>query len=150
MKIGRDSELRVLWVGGRLGDARDAVAAQTSWSATSVATAEEALAQLDEEVPEVVVSETDLPGDIDGVELARRAKSDPRTRHVPIVLVTRGALSRWGVDVERAGVSAFVADPPDAETLVVAIDSALAIAQLLSGRRAERADGKAGPRSRRA
>ena len=47
-------------------------------------------------VPDVVVTDLNIPG-IDGFELTRRLKHDPRTRNVPVVAVT--------------GYAAFQADP---------------------------------------
>lgn len=51
-------------------------------------------------VPDVIVTDLHIPG-IDGFELARRLRLDPRTRHVPIVAVT--------------GYAAFAADPSRAQ-----------------------------------
>jgi len=49
-----------------------------------------------ESVPDLVVTDLNIPG-IDGFELTRRLKQDPRTRQVPVVAVT--------------GYAAFQADP---------------------------------------
>ncbi len=49
-----------------------------------------------ESVPDIVVTDLNIPG-IDGFELTRRLKQDPRTRAVPVVAVT--------------GYAAFQADP---------------------------------------
>jgi two-component system cell cycle response regulator DivK len=46
--------------------------------------------------PDVVVTDLNIPG-IDGFELTRRLKQDPRTRDVPVLAVT--------------GYAAFAADP---------------------------------------
>jgi two-component system, cell cycle response regulator DivK len=50
--------------------------------------------------PDVVVTDLNIPG-IDGFELTRRLKQDPRTRTVPILAVT--------------GYAAFAADPARAQ-----------------------------------
>jgi len=47
-------------------------------------------------IPDVVVTDLNIPG-IDGFELTRRLKQDPRTRRVPVLAVT--------------GYAAFAADP---------------------------------------
>jgi len=49
-----------------------------------------------ESIPDLVVTDLNIPG-IDGFELTRRLKQDPRTRQVPVVAVT--------------GYAAFQADP---------------------------------------
>lgn len=56
----------------------------------------QALERAFEAVPDVVVTDLNIPG-IDGFELTRRLKQDPRTRDVPVLAVT--------------GYAAFAADP---------------------------------------
>ena len=56
----------------------------------------QALERAFESVPDIVVTDLNIPG-IDGFELTRRLKNDPRTRAVPVVAVT--------------GYAAFQADP---------------------------------------
>ena len=56
----------------------------------------QALERAFESVPDIVVTDLNIPG-IDGFELTRRLKHDPRTRTVPVVAVT--------------GYAAFQADP---------------------------------------
>jgi two-component system cell cycle response regulator DivK len=56
----------------------------------------QALERAFESVPDIVVTDLNIPG-IDGFELTRRLKNDPRTRAVPILAVT--------------GYAAFQADP---------------------------------------
>ena len=56
----------------------------------------QALERALESVPDIVVTDLNIPG-IDGFELTRRLRLDPRTRRVPVVAVT--------------GYAAFAADP---------------------------------------
>jgi two-component system cell cycle response regulator DivK len=53
-----------------------------------------------EAVPDVVVTELKLPG-IDGFELTRRLRLDPRTHAVPILAVT--GYPAYAADPDRAG-----------------------------------------------
>jgi signal transduction histidine kinase len=46
-----------------------------------------ALAQLDDEIPDVILSDVMMPN-MDGFELCRRIKRNPKWSHVPIILVT--------------------------------------------------------------
>ena len=59
----------------------------------------QALERAFDEVPSVVVTDLDIPG-IDGFELTRRLKRDPRTRAVPVVAIT--GYSVFASDPERA------------------------------------------------
>ena len=56
----------------------------------------QALERAFDSIPDVVVTDLNIPG-IDGFELTRRLKQDPRTRTVPVIAVT--------------GYAAFQADP---------------------------------------
>lgn len=60
----------------------------------------QALERAFEIIPDVVVTDLNIPG-IDGFELTRRLKLDPRTREVPVIAVT--------------GYAAFQADPSRAK-----------------------------------
>jgi two-component system, OmpR family, KDP operon response regulator KdpE len=51
-----------------------------------------ALDELDREPPDVLIVDAGLPG-IDGIELVRRLKTNPATRHVPIMLMSSAYLS---------------------------------------------------------
>ena len=87
---------------------------------------EEALERL-QQAPEsfdVIVLDKIMPG-LDGISVVRRAKSDPKLRHIPIVMLT-GARDteeiREGVDV---GVFYYLAKPLDSSLLKSVINSAL-------------------------
>jgi CheY-like chemotaxis protein len=60
----------------------------------------QALERAFESAPDIVVTDLNIPG-IDGFELTRRLKLDPRTSRVPVVAVT--------------GYAAFAADPGRAQ-----------------------------------
>lgn len=72
-------------------------------------------------VPDVVVTDLDIPG-IDGFELTRRLKSDPRTFEVPVLAVT--GYSAFALDPARArkaGCAAVLAKPYSPDKLADAI-----------------------------
>jgi CheY-like chemotaxis protein len=71
---------------------------------------EEGLRRVEAQRPDLVILDVMMPG-IDGLEACRRIKSDPETRHIPVVLFT--ALSRTD-DVESgraAGANRFINKP---------------------------------------
>ena len=47
----------------------------------------ECLAKMAEATPDIVLLDVMMPG-MDGFEVCRRIKSDPKTAHVPVVMVT--------------------------------------------------------------
>ncbi len=69
-----------------------------------------ALEMVLEEQPSLVVTDLMMPG-MDGLDLTRRLRADPRTRHVPILMLTaRGALDDRVKGLET-GVSAYLTKP---------------------------------------
>lgn len=68
-------------------------------------------------VPDVIVLDLGLP-DIDGWEVARRLKADPRTTAVPIIALTGADLPHERVSALRAGCDRHLAKPcPPADVL---------------------------------
>jgi two-component system, cell cycle response regulator DivK len=71
--------------------------------------------------PDVVVTDLNIPG-IDGFELTRRLKQDPRTRDVPVVAVTGyAAFAADPTRAQRAGCDAVLEKPCTAADLETAI-----------------------------
>ena len=71
--------------------------------------------------PDVVVTDLHIPG-IDGFELTRRLKRDPRTRDVPVLAVTgHVAFAADPGRAQRAGCDAVLQKPYSAEDLEAAI-----------------------------
>ena len=82
-------------------------------------------------VPDAVVTDITMPG-IDGFALAAALRSNPRTRHVPILGVT----AHWSADMQseanRAGFSAMLLKPCLPSHLVAEVERALRHAELLA------------------
>jgi two-component system cell cycle response regulator DivK len=60
--------------------------------------------------PNLIVMDLSLPG-MDGWEATRRLKSDPRTKHIPIVVVSGHALEGSVRAAKGAGCDAFLRKP---------------------------------------
>ena len=81
----------------------------------------QALERAIELVPDVVVTDLNIPG-IDGYELTRRLKQDPRTKAVPVLAVTGyAAFAADPARAQRAGCDAVLEKPCSAEDLEAAI-----------------------------
>ena len=61
--------------------------AKDGYRVQSAACGEDALRMAKSDPPELVVLDLMLPG-IDGLEVCRKLKSDPRTQHIPILMLT--------------------------------------------------------------
>ena len=90
--------------------------------------AEEALALLGRHLPDLVLTDIAMPG-MDGLELTRRLKADPRLGHLPVIALTASAMKGDETRVLDAGCDAYIAKPLDTRKL------AAAVAQVLAGAR---------------
>ena len=109
---------------------------------TLAATGEQALAALRRRVPDLVVLDVMLP-DVSGTEICRMIKTDPRTRHVPVVMLTAK-----GDEVDRVvgfelGADDYVTKPFSVRELVLRLRALLRRAG--SGRPEERPREVVGP-----
>jgi two-component system phosphate regulon response regulator PhoB len=105
-------------------------------------TGEQALTQLRRRVPDLVLLDLMLP-DVVGTEVCRSVKADPRTRHVPVVMLTAK-----GEEVDRVvgfelGADDYVTKPFSVRELVLRLKAVLR--RSAPGRPAERPPEAVGP-----
>lgn len=63
------------------------LAEQAGYEFEEAQTAEEALEQLEREIPDVLISDVKLP-QMDGFDLCRKLKANANTKKIPVILVT--------------------------------------------------------------
>jgi len=118
--VSRGAPHRVLLVEDN-DDAREMYGAHfhdTGWEVEGVAGAEDAVAIAAVFEPGVIVMDLAMPG-VSGIDAIVELKRDPRTRHIPIIVLT--AYPDREVDALKAGCDAFLAKPcPPDEVLSVA------------------------------
>jgi two-component system, response regulator len=73
-----------------------------------------------QQTPKLVLLDLKLPK-VDGLEVLRRVKADPRTQMIPIVVMTSSREERDIVESYRLGVNSFVTKPLDFEQFTEAI-----------------------------
>jgi CheY-like chemotaxis protein len=78
--------------------------------------AEEALLLMETFHPRVILMDLQLPG-MDGLELTRRLKADPRTRDIHILAVTSYAMRGDELRAREAGCDGYVTKPIDTVAL---------------------------------
>jgi CheY-like chemotaxis protein len=61
-------------------------------------------------VPRAVFLDLKLPK-VDGIEVLRAIKSDPRLQKVPVVIITSSAEERDRVETYRLGVNSYIVKP---------------------------------------
>lgn len=73
-----------------------------------------------EDGPKVVLLDLKLPK-IDGMEVLRRMKSDPRTRSIPVVVLTSSKEQNDVVESYNLGVNSYIVKPVNFERFVTAV-----------------------------
>jgi two-component system cell cycle response regulator DivK len=80
----------------------------------------EALAAVARQRPDLILMDIQLPI-MDGYEATRRIKSDPKTRAIPIIVVTSYALSGDETKAREVGCDAYVTKPYSPRALLAKI-----------------------------
>lgn len=116
-------------------DDRDGRVLFAAWLADAgfeVVTAHNGLQALDrafEILPDAILTDLHIPG-IDGYELTRRLKSDPRTSAIPVLAVTGYApFAQDPSRADRAGCDAILPKPCEAADLVTTLRALIADAR---------------------
>ena len=84
----------------------------------------EALMQLAESVPDLIISDIRMPG-MDGYKLARQLRGSPRTALVPIVFLTAKDETADRIEGFRAGVDAYLTKPFEPDELIAVVNGIL-------------------------
>ncbi len=88
----------------------------------------EALEKLRTDLPDLMIVDVMMPN-MDGYEVCRTVKSDPRTAHLPVVMLTAKAQTASQLEGFRAGAVDYITKPVHPQDLVARIASVLARAQ---------------------
>lgn len=86
----------------------------------TAADAEEALEVLKVYRPRLILMDIQLPG-MDGLELTRRLKADPLTRHITVLGLTAYAMKGDEERILAAGCDGYIPKPIDTRTLSAVI-----------------------------
>lgn len=84
----------------------------------------EALLQLAETVPDLIVSDIRMPG-MDGYKLARQLRGSPRTALVPIVFLSAKDETADRIEGFRAGIDAYITKPFEPDELIAIVNGIL-------------------------
>ena len=94
------------------------------YQVTVVATGEDALTAARTKMPDIVILDLMLPG-VDGLEVCRRLKGDPKTRNIPIVMLTAKGDEADVVTGLELGASDYVTKPFSPRVLTARIRAVL-------------------------
>ena len=85
---------------------------------------EQGLATAYSEMPDLILMDISLPF-IDGYEVTRRLKANPRTKHIPVIALTAHALLTDRDKAFRAGCNDYDTKPVDFSRLTEKIETLL-------------------------
>ena len=72
--------------------------------------------------PRVILLDLKLPK-VDGLEVLRRVKNDPRTQMIPVVMLTSSREERDIVESYELGVNSYIVKPVDFEQFTAAVQN---------------------------
>ncbi|HKY30743.1 MAG TPA: response regulator transcription factor [Pyrinomonadaceae bacterium] len=84
----------------------------------------EALMQLAESVPDLIISDIRMPG-MNGYKLVRQLRGSPRTALVPIVFLTAKDETTDRIEGFRAGIDAYLTKPFEPDELIAVVNGIL-------------------------
>jgi putative two-component system response regulator len=102
---------------------------RAGYRSISVADGRDAIKAAVDEAPNLVLLDVGLPG-LNGLDVCRRLRADPRTVALPIILVTGQTASRDVVAGLDAGADDFVRKPYDEAELMARIRSVMRLARV--------------------
>ncbi len=97
---------------------------EEGYQVTTAKSGMEALVQLAESLPDLIISDVRMPG-MDGYQLVGTLRSNPRTELIPIIFLTAKGRREDRISGFRNGVDAYVTKPFDPEELLVIIANIL-------------------------
>jgi class 3 adenylate cyclase len=99
----------------------DAVLSPRGFRVATASSGEEALAVLSKEDPDLVLLDIRMPG-MDGYEVCRRIRADPRTAFLPVIMITASA-GEERIRAIESGADDFVQEPFDQAELLARVRS---------------------------
>lgn len=97
---------------------------QEDYLVDTVETGEAALKRLEDDLPAVVVLDVMLPG-LSGIEVCRAIKDNPRTEHLPVIMLTARTEDQDIVTGLEAGADDYVTKPFSPRVLLARVRAAL-------------------------
>lgn len=94
------------------------------YNVTVASNGKEAWKMIKNDPPDVIISDVMMPI-MDGHELCEKVKSDPRTLHIPVILLTAQSSDQHRIAGLEAGAIEYISKPFNFEILISSINSAL-------------------------
>ena len=98
--------------------------ARTSYRLVEANDGDSGVAMAQQEIPELILMDVQLPK-MSGLDATRALKSDPRTSHIPIIIITSFALSGDREKAAIAGADNYLAKPYSPRELLALVQQYL-------------------------
>lgn len=85
---------------------------------------EQAITQLENMQPDLILTDVTMPG-INGIDMTRKLKQDPKHKYTPIIVMTAYAERRYQMESILSGADAFFTKPIDENMLLAQINNIL-------------------------
>ncbi|WAS06022.1 response regulator transcription factor [Gloeomargaritales cyanobacterium VI4D9] len=96
----------------------------SGFTVTTAANAQVAWELLQQQKPDLVVSDVMMP-QVSGYQFLKQLRDDPRFQHLPVVFLTARGMTKDRIAGFRAGVDGYIAKPFDPDELVAVIENLL-------------------------
>ncbi|HEY8935338.1 MAG TPA: DNA-binding response regulator, partial [Cyclobacteriaceae bacterium] len=100
------------------------VSLQHKYNFITALNGEEGLTKTNNFIPELIISDIMMPV-MDGLTLCKKIKENPKTTHIPIILLTAKSLTIQKVEGIRMGADLYLTKPFEVELLEAHIDNLL-------------------------
>lgn len=101
---------------------------EEGYEVTTARSGAEALVSIQRGVPDLIISDIRMPG-MDGHQLARSLRSNPRTELIPVIFLTAKGERKDRIAGIRTGVDAYLIKPFDPEELLAVVSNLLSRAE---------------------
>jgi DNA-binding NarL/FixJ family response regulator len=97
---------------------------EEGYEVTTARSGADALVAVNASVPDLIISDIRMPG-MDGYQLARALRSNPRTELIPVIFLTAKGERKDRLAGIRTGVDAYLTKPFDPEELLAVVTNLL-------------------------
>ncbi len=90
----------------------------------------EAMRIIDNTLPDLIIADVLMP-EMDGFEMCKKVKNNPKTSHIPVILLTARKQNEDQIKGFKAGADAYITKPFDLDLLLIRIQNLLSSRKLL-------------------
>lgn len=76
-------------------------------------------------IPDIIISDVLMPGDMDGMKCCSLIKENPLTCHIPVILLTALSMDEQKAEGYQSGADSYLTKPFNSETLISRVNNLL-------------------------